>query len=148
MAQLSEDCFAFGGALLGVDAALALIDERVKPVVGEETVPLGEACGRILARDLVAEIDVPPHANSAVDGYAVAHADLLPDRDTVMPVGGRAAAGHPLGRPAARGEARTGGGRRDRRDGSRAHGEPRRASDRPRENGTAGRPPPGIIRTW
>jgi molybdopterin molybdotransferase len=105
MAQLSEDCFAFGGALLGVDAALALIDERVTPVVGEETVPLGEACGRILARDLVAQIDVPPHANSAVDGYAVAHADLLPDQDTVLPVGGRAAAGHPLGRPAARGEA-------------------------------------------
>ncbi|HYU13412.1 MAG TPA: molybdopterin molybdotransferase MoeA, partial [Stellaceae bacterium] len=105
MAQLSEDCFAFGGALLGVDAALALIDERVTPVVGEEIVLLGEACGRILARDLVAQIDVPPHANSAVDGYAVAHADLLPDRDTVLPVGGRAAAGHPLGRPAARGEA-------------------------------------------
>ncbi len=105
MAQLSEDCFAFGGTLLGVDAALALIEERVRPVVGEETVSLTEACGRILARDLVAQIDVPPHANSAVDGYAVAHADLLPDQDTVLPVGGRAAAGHPLGRPAIRGEA-------------------------------------------
>jgi molybdopterin molybdotransferase len=105
MAQLSEDCFAFGGTLLGVDAALALIDERVTPVVGEETVPLDEACGRILACDLVARMDVPPHANSAVDGYAVAHADLLPDQDTVLPVGGRAAAGHPLGRPVARGEA-------------------------------------------
>jgi molybdopterin molybdotransferase len=105
MAQLSEDCFAFGGALLGVDAALALIEERVTPVVGEEVVPLTEACGRILARDLVAQIDVPPHANSAVDGYAVAHADLLPDRDTVLPVAGRAAAGHPLDRPAIRGEA-------------------------------------------
>jgi molybdopterin molybdotransferase len=105
MAQLSEDCFAFGGTLLGVDAALALIDERVTPVVDEEVVPLGEACGRILARDLVAQIDVPPHPNSAVDGYAVAHADLLPDQDTVLPVGGRAAAGHPLGRPTARGEA-------------------------------------------
>jgi molybdopterin molybdotransferase len=105
MAQLSEDCFAFGGTLLGVDAALRLIDERVVPVVGEETVPLGEACGRILAHDLAAQIDVPPHANSAVDGYAVAHADLLADRDTVLPVGGRAAAGHPLGRSAIRGEA-------------------------------------------
>jgi molybdopterin molybdotransferase len=105
VAQLSEDCFAFGGTLLGVDAALALIDERVTPVVGEEMVSLGEACGRILARDLVAQMDVPPYPNSAVDGYAVAHADLLPDRDTVLPVGGRAAAGHPLGRPAIRGEA-------------------------------------------
>jgi molybdopterin molybdotransferase len=105
MAQLSDDCFAFGAALLGVDAALDLIQERITPVVSEEEAPLAEACGRILARDLVAAIDVPPHPNSAVDGYAVAHADLLPDQDTVLPVTGRAAAGHPLGRPAARGEA-------------------------------------------
>ena len=102
MAQLSDDCFAFGGALLGVDAALALIEARIVPVVEEESVPLADAAGRILARDAV---DVPPHANSAVDGYALAHADLSPDRETVMPVAGRAAAGHPLGRPAARGEA-------------------------------------------
>jgi len=105
MAQLSEDCFAFGGALLGVDAALELIRERIAPVVSEQEALLAEACGRILARDLVAAIDVPPHPNSAVDGYAVAHADLLPDRDTVLPVAGRAAAGHPLGRPVVRGEA-------------------------------------------
>ena len=105
MAQLSDDCFAFGGALLSVDAALALVAERVIPVVGEETVPLGEATGRILARNLVAQMDVPPHANSAVDGYAMAHIDLLPDRDTVLPVTGRAAAGHPLGRSIERGEA-------------------------------------------
>ena len=105
MAQLSDDCFAFGGTLLGVDAALALIAERVVPVVGEEIAPLAEASGRILAHDLVADMDVPPHANSAVDGYAIAHADLSIDRDTVLPVTGRAAAGHPLGRASERGEA-------------------------------------------
>ena len=71
MAQLSDDCFAFGGALLGVDAALALIAERIAPVVDEEGVPLSQAAGRILARDIVAQIDVPPHANSAVDGIVV-----------------------------------------------------------------------------
>ena len=105
MAQLSEDCFAFGGQLLGVDAALALIQQRVQPVISEEVAPLAEACGHVLAHDLVAAIDVPPHANSAVDGYAVAHADLLPDQDTVLPVTGRAAAGHPLGHAARPGEA-------------------------------------------
>jgi molybdopterin molybdotransferase len=105
MAQLSDDCFAFGGTLLSVDAALALIAERVTPVVGEETVPLAEATGRILAHDLVAGMNLPPHANSAVDGYAIAHADLLADRDTTLPVTGRAAAGHPLGRAIERGEA-------------------------------------------
>ena len=105
MAQLSDDCFAFGGDLLTVAAALAEIEARVAPVVETETVPLQASSGRILARDIIATMDLPPHANSAVDGYAVAHADLMPDRATVLPVTGRAAAGHPLDRPARRGEA-------------------------------------------
>ena len=105
MAQLSDDCFAFGGALLGVDEALARIDQRVIPVVGSETMMLRAACGRILAEDVVAAMNLPPHANSAVDGYAVRHADLAPDRETELPIGGRAAAGHPLGRAISPGEA-------------------------------------------
>ncbi len=105
MAQLSDDCFAFGGALLSVDDALGRIEERVTAVVETETAPLGGACGRILARDVVATMNLPPHANSAVDGYAFAHADLAPGREAVLPVCGRAAAGHPLGRPAERGAA-------------------------------------------
>jgi molybdopterin molybdotransferase len=105
MAQLSDDCFAFGNTLLSIDAALRLIGERLGPVVEAETVALGAAAGRILARDIVAGLDVPPHANSAVDGFAIAHADLLPDGETVLPVTGRAAAGHPLDRPFRRGEA-------------------------------------------
>src|SRR5579883_1354173 len=105
MAQLSDDCFAYGTALLTVAEALALIDARVVPVVGSESVPLRAALGRVLAEDVVAAIDLPPHANSAVDGYAVRHADLLPDRDTELPIGGRAAAGHPLGRAIRPGEA-------------------------------------------
>ena len=52
MAQLSDDCFAFGGTLLGVDAALALIAARVTAVVGEEIAPLAEA--RASWHDLVA----------------------------------------------------------------------------------------------
>jgi molybdopterin molybdotransferase len=105
MAQLSDDCFAFGGTLLTVAEALALIEERVAPIVAAETVPLPEAAGRMLARDMIAAMDLPPHANSAVDGYAFAHADLMPDGDTVLPVAGRAAAGHPLDQPLMRGEA-------------------------------------------
>src|SRR6266436_2190153 len=105
MAQLSDDCFALGGGLLTVAAALAEIEARIPPVVGTETVPLAAAAGRILARDVIATMNLPPHANSAVDGYAVAHADLLPDQDTVLPVTGRAAAGHPLGRTARPSEA-------------------------------------------
>jgi molybdopterin molybdotransferase len=106
MAQLSDDCFAFGGALLTVEQALARIEERVAAVVEAEAVPLGAtALGRVLARDVVATMNLPPHANSAVDGYAFAHADLIPDRETVLSVCGRAAAGHPVDRPVGRGKA-------------------------------------------
>jgi molybdopterin molybdotransferase len=68
-------------------------------------VALRAAAGRILASDVVATMNLPPHANSAVDGYAIAHSDLLPDRETLLPITGRAAAGHPLDRCARRGEA-------------------------------------------
>ena len=105
MAQLSDDCFAFGGALLSVDDALARIEERVTAVVETETIPLAGACRRILARDVVATMNLPPHANSAVDGYAFAHADLAPGQETVLSVSGRAAAGHPLEQPAGQGRA-------------------------------------------
>ena len=54
MTQLSDDCFAFGGTLLNVDAALARIEERVTAIVETETVPIDAAPGRILARDVVA----------------------------------------------------------------------------------------------
>ena len=47
MAQLSDDCFAFGGALMAVEEAQALILERIPPATGEESVPLVEARGRV-----------------------------------------------------------------------------------------------------
>src|SRR5919112_2045977 len=93
MAQLSDDCFAFGGPLMTLEAARDLLAERLVAVTGVERVALGDALGRVLAEDVVALVSVPPHDNSAVDGYAVCFADLAPDRDTVLPVVGRIAAG-------------------------------------------------------
>ena len=92
MAQLSNDCFAFGGPLLSVDDARALIMERLRPVTAVETIVLAEAHGRVLAEPIIAPIDLPPFDNSAVDGYAVRHADLSAG-PTVLPVVGRVAAG-------------------------------------------------------
>jgi molybdopterin molybdotransferase len=105
MAQLSDDCFAHGGRLMTTAEALERLTGRVSRVTADQEVPLGEGLGRILAEDLVAEADVPPHDNSAVDGYAVFFDDLAPEGETRLPVAGRAAAGHPLAAPAARGTA-------------------------------------------
>jgi molybdopterin molybdotransferase len=97
MAQLSNDCFAFGGELMSLDDALILIRERLDTVTASETIPLTKADGRILAHDLVAPVALPPFANSAVDGYAVRHSDLAPSTETTLPVSGRIAAGAQAG---------------------------------------------------
>jgi molybdopterin molybdotransferase len=104
MAQLSDDCFAFGGDLLSMTAALERVS-TIETAMASESVPLKATRGRILAAPLVAAMNVPPHANSAVDGYAVAFDDLRPNEPTTLPVGGRAAPGRALGRAARRGEA-------------------------------------------
>ncbi len=103
--QLSEDCFAFGGPLLSAAEALQILSARIAVVSGTENVPLAVALGRILASDVTAARDVPPHDNSAVDGYAVYFDDLAPGAATRLPLGGRAAAGHSLPHPARRGAA-------------------------------------------
>jgi len=96
MAQLSDDCFAFGGQLMGVEEAAALIATRVEPRPGREAVPLNAARGRVLAQALLAPGPLPPFFNAAVDGYAFAHASLGA-ADTRLRLAGRA----PAGRPAA-----------------------------------------------
>jgi molybdopterin molybdotransferase len=105
MAQLKDDCFAFGGDLMELRDALNLLKKNVSLVVASENVPLNLAEGRFLAENIISERNVPPHNNSAVDGFAVFFNDLNSDGVTRLPVTGRIAAGHPLGRPAIRGEA-------------------------------------------
>ena len=94
MAQLTDDCFAFSGPLLPIAEMERLIAERVTPVAEIEEVGLATALGRVVAADVVATEDLPPFDNSAVDGFAVRHADLDPDRDTRLTIVDRAMAGH------------------------------------------------------
>lgn len=93
MAQLSDDCFAFGGPMMSVDEAVAIIASRVKRVDETETVGLVEADGRILAGDVVAPLPLPPFMNSAVDGYALQSRDLPEDAEQAFPLDGRVQAG-------------------------------------------------------
>jgi molybdopterin molybdotransferase len=94
MAQLSDDCFAFNGPLLPVADMERLIAERVTPVAEIEEVDLAAALGRVVAADVIAAENLPPFDNSAVDGFAVRHADLAPGGDTRLAIVDRALAGH------------------------------------------------------
>src|SRR5258705_11560534 len=100
MAQLSDDCFAFGGPMMSVDEAVGIIAARVTKVVDIETVLLRDADGRVLAHDVAAPLPLPPFTNSAVDGYAVASRDLPQTGEQAFPVTGRVPAGASAGGPA------------------------------------------------
>ena len=49
---------------------------RVTTVTPPELIPIPQALGRVVAEDVRAPLDVPPTDNSAVDGYALAGADI------------------------------------------------------------------------
>jgi molybdopterin molybdotransferase len=78
-----------------VDRARALIRRFLEPVEGVEQANIRAALGRILARDLISPVDVPAHDNSAMDGYAVRHADLAASGDVTLKVVGTSFAGKP-----------------------------------------------------
>jgi molybdopterin molybdotransferase len=105
MAQLTDDCFAFSGPLMPLEAMERLIEERVTPVTETETVPLAAARGRAVSRDVPAPVDLPPFDNSAVDGYAVRHADVAGEGETRLAVAGRLTAGKSAAGPIGPGQA-------------------------------------------
>jgi len=61
---------------LRVDKAIEAIKACLSPVQEVEVVEIRKALGRILAQEIVPDIDVPAHDNSAMDGYAVRFSDL------------------------------------------------------------------------
>ncbi|MDP1565780.1 MAG: molybdopterin molybdotransferase MoeA [Polaromonas sp.] len=65
----------------------------VAPVTERLELPLFEALGRVLAEDVVSPFDVPPHDNSAMDGYAFDGSALAPGTGLQLKVVGTALAG-------------------------------------------------------
>jgi molybdopterin molybdotransferase len=65
----------------------------VEPVTNVDKVSLDDSLGRILAQDIISPISVPPHDNSAMDGYAFAGAQIVPNTTLTLQVVGIALAG-------------------------------------------------------
>src|SRR5687767_6018076 len=80
-----------------VDKAREVIARFLSPVTAIERVHVRAALGRVLAADVISPIDVPAHDNSAMDGYAVRHADLKNDGEVTLTMSGSAFAGAPFG---------------------------------------------------
>ena len=60
--------------LIDVEEAAATVLQHT-PVLGSEMVPLAACWGRVLAADLISDLELPPFSSSAVDGYAVRSSD-------------------------------------------------------------------------
>lgn len=80
--------------MLSLDEALARLMTAIEPLAARapQTVSTFDALGRVLADDVRSLLDVPPHDNSAMDGYALRAADV-PAAGTVLPVSQRIPAG-------------------------------------------------------
>ncbi|MEM1562376.1 MAG: molybdopterin-binding protein [Candidatus Bathyarchaeia archaeon] len=57
--------------LVSREEALNILLNSIKPIDRTELIPIERAVGRVLAKDLVAHMDIPPFDRAAVDGYAV-----------------------------------------------------------------------------
>ena len=89
---MKADC-DFDTTLMQIEEALKLLLKSAVPITESETVILTQAYGRILAKDLLSAIEVPPHDNSAMDGYAVRSADLASAAENYLPISQRIPAG-------------------------------------------------------
>ena len=80
-------------AMLTVEQAREYLLQRTRGIEENERIAVEDALGRIVAVDMVAPIDVPGHANSAMDGYAVRAADIPNVGEATLRVTQRIAAG-------------------------------------------------------
>lgn len=72
----STSCDTLPPGTLSVEQAQAHILACISMLQATEHVSLWQAQGRLLAQAVTAPLDVPPHRNSGMDGYALRHADL------------------------------------------------------------------------
>jgi molybdopterin molybdotransferase len=96
IAQMVSCVDGYDPDALRVDKAAAAIRACLTPVKEIETVAVRDSLGRVLAQDIVPQINVPGHDNSAMDGWAVRSKDVSLDREIQLLQIGKALAGKPF----------------------------------------------------
>jgi molybdopterin molybdotransferase len=97
--QIAAQLEGYDPNALPASDALAFLSLLVVPVRDVQQVPLLEALGRVLAADIISPVDVPPHDNSAMDGFAFDSRQLVAGqalrlRSTGTALAGQAWRGH------------------------------------------------------
>ena len=93
IAQIAAELQGYDPQALSATDVSRFLSLLVAPVTEQLELPLFEALGRVLADDVVSPFDVPPHDNSAMDGYALAGAALAAGTELHLKVVGTALAG-------------------------------------------------------
>ena len=93
LADIAASLEGYDPQALPADTVVAFLAALAPPVTEVERVPLMQALGRVLAADIVSPFSVPPHDNSAMDGFAFRGAELLPGQALSLRVVGTALAG-------------------------------------------------------
>ena len=88
--------------MMSVDEGRALILKQIVPSKSQIKVPLKQALGQIVSKDILSPVNVPQHTNSAMDGYAIRGDDLNRDSYTVV---AHVLAGHSYDQPLELGQA-------------------------------------------
>ena len=93
IAQIAAELQGYDPQALSAADVLRFLSLLVTPVHDTVELPLFEALGRVLAADVVSPFDVPPHDNSAMDGYAFDGAQLAAGGMLTLKIAGTALAG-------------------------------------------------------
>jgi len=102
--QITSCMDAYDPDALAVDQARAVVRAFLAPITTNERLALRAGLGRVLGENIISTRDVPAHDNSAMDGYAVRHADLAPQGESVLRLAGSAFAGRRFEGSVGRGE--------------------------------------------
>ena len=93
IAQIAAELQGYDPQALPAKAVLDFLQRLVTPVTESTEQPLFDALGKVLSADVISPMDVPPHDNSAMDGYAFDGSQLQGDVPLTLKVVGTALAG-------------------------------------------------------
>lgn len=69
--------------MIPTDEARRIIGEKITATTRTEALPLDRVAGRVLARDAVSDVDMPPFNRATMDGYAILSSDGAGEREVI-----------------------------------------------------------------